>query len=117
MSEISCKVEKYNNLVVLEFASTKDMMEAVYRFSHHHEYPEWRNRDYFTTRDLDNHYIKLYNDKDWWKSKWAGANLTDKDVNYFVAKNDTFNEYEQVIVDAVKDIKGPFRFPPIFIII
>lgn len=91
------------DIIEIEYDSISTMMNAVYRFSHYHEYPEWREK--LTTKEaLDKYYEKEHGNKNWWKNKWAGANLRDIDIKPFIeGKFGELDESEQAIVDLVKD--------------
>lgn len=97
---------KYNwlrpDILEIEYDSLSTLMDACYRFSHFHEYPEWRKKT-FTKEDLDNHYQATEGDKNHWKNKWAGANLRDTDLKPFIeGKYGELDELEQGVVDLVQ---------------
>ena len=97
-----------DDIVEIEYDTIEEMLEATYRFSHYHEYPEWREK-IFTKVDLDKHYEDTKGDPTWWKTKWGGANLRDLDIQPFLdGKYGELDETEQMIVDLVKDKEGPY---------
>ena len=96
------------NLLECKYDTTYEMLDATYRFSHVHEYPEWRKK-VFTRDDLDFEYHNTKGDKDWWKLKWGGANLIDVDMQPFIdGKYGELHELEQQVVDLVKDRTEPY---------
>lgn len=96
------------DMLVLEYPSVPEMLNATYRFSHCHEYPEWRAK-IFTKADLDKHYEETKGSAEWWKTKWGGANLRDTDLAPFIAgKYGELDELETAVLDLVKDRTEPY---------
>lgn len=96
------------NILKIVYNNTFDMLKAVYRLSHYHEYPEWREKVY-SVEDLDNYYRETKGDANWWKKQWGGANLRDIDLQPFIdGKYGELTEEEQQIVDLVKDKEKPY---------
>lgn len=97
-----------DNIIEIGFENSFAVCDASYRFSHYYEIDPFRGK-VVTREELDDYYLKTNGDKDYWKNKWAGANVPDWAFKPFLdGEVPNLNSDEQQILEAVKDLKMPF---------
>lgn len=96
------------DLLEVEYDSLSKLMETTYRFSHYHEYPEWRKKP-FTKEELNEYYKETKGDPMWWKNQWAGANLRDTDLKPFLdGTMGDLDESEKGLLDLLAGKEEPY---------
>lgn len=97
-----------DKILEIRFASSYELCDATYLFSHHYEDPEW-NGKIFTRLELDEYYENKYADANWWKKRWAGSNLPDNVFRPFIEGQFIgLTDFENNLIQVVRGKSAPY---------